>query len=144
MLYLLFICDDKRVSSFLVVRLTGLDHVIENYQNAVTNSHNSLFSPSSRTDPTILFAKVRLGMPCCMRRLDEHRFGPAIPLTRATTELLASRFMIAWTDADPGSCVRSVWEVTHILAQFAEQDFDAASRESRHRIKPLDEGIKLV
>jgi hypothetical protein len=55
-----------------------------------------------------------------MRRLDEHRFGPAIPLTGATTELLASRLMIAWTDADPGSGMGSIWEVAHARAQFAQ------------------------
>jgi hypothetical protein len=103
-----------------VVRLIGLDHVIENHQDTVTDCHGSFLGPPSRTDATVLFAQVRLGMPCCMRRLDEHRFGPAIPLTRATTELLSSRFMIAWTDADPGSGMGSVWEVAHVPAQFAE------------------------
>jgi len=83
-LNLLFIDVGKVVSSFLVIELTGLDHVIENHQDTVTNSHRRFFAPSSCANPTVLLTQIRLGMTCRMGRLDEHCFGPAIPLTRAT------------------------------------------------------------
>ncbi len=125
-----------------MVGLTSLDHVIENHQDAVTDSHRRFLAPASCTDPAVLFAQIRLGVPCCMRRLDEHRFGPAIALTRAATLLFASRFMLTRTDADPRSRMGSVGEVAHVPAQFAKQHLDVPSRESGHGIDPFNEGIK--
>ena len=76
-----------------------------------------------------------------MRRLDEHRLGPAIALTDATTELFASGFMMAWADTDPRSRMGGIGEVAHIPAKFTEQHFNTAAGEARDRIDPLNEGI---
>ncbi len=75
LLNLLFIDGGQVVNSFLVVGLTALDHVIENHQDTVTDSHRCFLAPASRTDAAILFAKIGLGMPRRMSRLNEYRFG---------------------------------------------------------------------
>src|SRR5205823_4189540 len=95
LLNLLFIDRGKVVSSFLVIRLTRLDHVIENHQDAVADRHRGFLASSSRTDPTVLFAQIRSTMACRMSGLNKHRFGPAIALARAATLLFPSRFMLA-------------------------------------------------
>src|SRR5215470_5951597 len=111
LLNLIVLDGGKVVCSFLVIGLARLDQVIENHQDTVTDCHRGFLAPASRTDPTILFAKIRLRMSRRMGRLDEHRFGPAIALTRAATPLLASCFMIARTDPHPRSRMGSVGKV---------------------------------
>ncbi len=97
LLNLLFIDGGKVISPFLVVGLTSLDHVIENHQNTVTNGDGSPLCPPSCTDPTVLLPQIVLRVTCRMGRLHQHRFGPAIALTDATTELFATGLMMART-----------------------------------------------
>lgn len=119
-MHLLCIDSGKVVSSFLVVGLPGLDHVIENHQNTVTDSYSRTLGPSSRTNPKVLFPRITLSMRRRLRRLDEHCFGPAIALTDAATEVSASRFVVARTDADPRCGMSGIGKVTHVPAKFAE------------------------
>lgn len=141
---LLFIAGDKVVNSFLVIGLTALDQMIENYQDTMTDSQRGFLAPASRTDAAIVFAKIGLGMPRRMSCLNEDRLGPAIALTRAATVLFASRFLLARTNANSRSRMGCVWEVAHGRAQFAKHHLDASSREPGHSIDAFNEGIKLA
>jgi hypothetical protein len=77
-----------------------------------------------------------------MGGLNEHAFGPPIAFVGAATLFFARRFMLARTNADPGSGMGGIWEVVHVPAQLAQQDFDTSERVARHRIDAFDEGIE--
>ena len=91
----------KVVCSFLLIRLTRLEHVRVDDQNAVTDRDGGTLSSSSCSNPLILRAQIRLlGSRSGLGSLHQDCFDSMIALANTSTEPFAATLVVAWADPD--------------------------------------------
>ncbi len=129
----------KVVCSFLLIRLTRLEHVRVDDQNAVTDRDGGTLSSSSCSNPLILRAQIRLlGSRSGLGSLHQDCFDSMIALANTSTEPFAATLVVAWADPDQRGEVSGIREGGHIPADLGKQDLNAAPTQVRHGIQLLD------
>jgi hypothetical protein len=133
----------KVVYSFLLIRLTRLEHVIVDDQNAMTNRNGGTLSSSSCSNPLILRAQLRiLGSRSGLGSLHQDSFGPMIALANTSAEPFAATLVVAWVDPDQRGEVSGIRERRHIPADLGKLDLNAAPTQARDGIQQLDLFLK--
>src|SRR5215475_7569271 len=92
-----------------------LDEIETDHDHTVRYCHQCSFGPASGADPIILCMEVRfLGARGAPSRLADRAAQPRIAFTGPTIALFTSAFVVARTDAGPGSGLFSRLKRCHI------------------------------
>src|SRR5258708_3141295 len=94
-------------TSFFLIWLPCLQHMIVDDRGAVTQGDRCSFVASSGGNAMILGSEIRIFRSRGgVGRLDQDRFGIPIPFANASTPLFAATLVIAWADANQRGEVR--------------------------------------